>query len=162
MRIFGVDPGTARVGWAVIETENAKISTLSYGCIETEKTLSPQLRLLAIHTRLLTLIAKYQPEVLSLEDLFFATNAKTAISVGQARGVILLVAAQQKVPVVSYTPLTVKRTICGSGNADKLQVQKMVMRQLHLAQVPKPDDAADALAIAMTHAFSHKLKEKII
>ncbi len=162
MRIFGIDPGTARVGWGVIETAGAKIKALAYGCIETEKTLLPQLRLLAIHTRLLSLIAKYQPDILSLEDLFFATNAKTAISVGQARGVILLVAAQQKTPVVSYTPLAVKRTICGSGQADKLQVQKMVMRQLHLAHIPKPDDAADALAIAMTHAFSYKLKQQTL
>lgn len=162
MRIFGIDPGTARVGWGVIETADAKIKTLAYGCIETEKTLLPQLRLLAIHARLLSLIAKYKPDILSLEDLFFATNAKTAISVGQARGVILLAAAQQKTPVVSYTPLAVKRTICGSGQADKLQVQKMVMRQLHLAHIPRPDDAADALAIAMTHAFCYKLKQKTL
>lgn len=159
MRILGVDPGTARVGWAIIETEKNKIVPIAYGCITTEKFQNPQSRLLAIHTLLLTVLDKYKPQELSVEDLFFASNAKTAISVGQARGVILLAAAQKQIPVVSYTPLVVKQVICGHGRADKLQVQKMVTKLLALAAVPKPDDAADALAIAMTHAYSYKFKK---
>lgn len=158
MVIFGIDPGIARVGWAVIDTQKSSIHAISYGCIVTEKSETPGDRLVTIHDSLAQLFTKYTPDAASVEDLFFATNAKTAISVGQARGVVLLAAAEHDVPVVSYTPLAVKAAICGNGKAEKLQVQRMVTRLLHLKEIPKPDDTADALAIALTHAFSYKMK----
>lgn len=161
MRIFGVDPGTARVGWAVVETKGYQPTAIAYGCITTLPSEPIAQRLSTIFRLLTSQLERYQPDCVSVEELFFATNAKTAIAVGEARGVILLAAAQQSLPVISYTPLAVKRTICGSGQADKTQVQKMVTRMLHLTKIPQPDDAADALAIALTHAYSYKLKTSI-
>ena len=157
MRIVGVDPGYQRVGWAVIDTGVKPNQALAYGCLETEKHVSAEIRLLTIHQELNRLVKKFQPDAMAVEELYFATNAKTAIGVGQARGVILLTAAENKVPVISYTPLAVKQTICGSGTADKLQIQKMIILLLNLKEVPRPDDAADALAIALTHAYSYKM-----
>ncbi len=153
MIIFGVDPGTARVGWAVIETAGKKTVAKTYGCIETEKTESPQARLLLIYKQLVSLLGRHKPHFLSLEELFFATNAKTVMAVGQARGVVLLAAAYHNIPVSSYSPPSVKLTICGNGRADKKDVQKQVTKLLKLKTVPKPDDTADALAIALTHAY---------
>ncbi|MBI5619330.1 crossover junction endodeoxyribonuclease RuvC [Candidatus Gottesmanbacteria bacterium] len=161
MIIFGIDPGIARVGWAVIQDDKGKQKALAYGCITTEQSALPENRLLSIHQMLCNLFKKYSPDCASIEDLFFATNAKTAMSVGQARGVILLTAAACGIPVVSYTPLAVKRTITGNGKAEKMQVQRMVTRILRLSQIPKPDDAADALALALTHAFSYKLRRSL-
>lgn len=161
MKIFGVDPGTTLVGWGVIEAAHAKTAMLAVGCIDTKTQITPDSKLLYIHQALRKLLIRYRPDAVSVEDLFFATNAKTAISVGQARGVILLTAALLKLPVTSYTPLTVKQTVCGDGNAPKKQVQRMVQLTLKLTQIPKPDDAADALAIALTHAYSYKMKSKI-
>lgn len=162
MIIIGIDPGTARVGWAAIKESGSKISALSYGCITTPVQQSPEKRLLTIHKELTKIFTTYKPQSLALEDLFFATNAKTVIPVGQARGVVLLAAAQKDIPVISYAPRAVKRAIAGDGMADKTQVTRMVMRILHLDTPPKPDDTADALAIALTHAYSYKLKGKII
>lgn len=155
---MGIDPGFARVGWAIIYELKSKLTPIAYGCIETDKTLPTDQRLLVVFTRLTALITTYSPDCVAIEALFFATNAKTAMAVGEARGVILLAAAKKKLPVVSYTPLTVKRTITGDGKADKGQVELMVKRTLYLKHIPKPDDAADALAIAMTHAYSYKLQ----
>jgi crossover junction endodeoxyribonuclease RuvC len=157
MIILGIDPGIARVGWAVIKTGKPDPSDVSYGCITTEKEDIPEVRLLQIHSAINVLCKKFHPDCMSVEDLFFATNAKTAIGVGQSRGVILLAAAQFKIPVVSYSPLAVKRAITGDGNADKNQVASMVIRTLKLKTAPKLDDTADALAIAMTHAYSYRM-----
>lgn len=159
---MGIDPGTARVGWAAVAASGSKISALSYGCITTSAGDSPEMRLLTIHDELTKILVTYKPDSLALEDLFFATNAKTVIPVGQARGVVLLAAAQRQIPVVSYAPRAVKRAITGDGTADKSQVTRMVMRILRLDSPPKPDDTADAIAIALTHAYSYKLKGKII
>lgn len=158
MKILGVDPGTARIGWGLIEVERGKITAKVYGCITTEKTDAPSDRLNQIHKAFTKLLTIYKPDSVSVEDLFFATNAKTAIAVGQARGVILLAAAEAHIPVASYSPMTVKKTITGSGSAEKSQVGKMVTMLLRLKEMPKPDDTADALAIATTHAFSYKMK----
>jgi len=158
MRILGIDPGTARIGWGVIDKKSNTIVPISYGLITTEKTLEKPRRLMILFTSLLTVFEKYKPDVLSIEDLFFTKNAKTAISVGEARGVILLASAKCKVPVVSYTPLAVKRTITGNGRADKKQVGKMIVQLFHLKEIPKPDDTVDALAIAATHAYTHQLR----
>lgn len=153
MVIFGVDPGTARVGWAAIDVVGKKTVAKNYGCIETKKTESPQNRLLIIFRELITLLGRHKPKYLSLEQLFFASNAKTVMAVGQARGVVLLAAAHYNIPVTSYSPPSVKLTICGNGRADKKDVQKQVTKLLKLREVPKPDDTADALAIALTHAY---------
>ncbi len=161
MIIIGIDPGTARVGWAAIKENGSNISALSYGCITTPVQQSPEMRLLTIHKELAKILSTYKPTHLAIEDLFFTTNAKTVIPVGEARGVILLAAAQKQIPVVSYAPRAVKRAITGDGLADKTQVTRMVMRILHLDTPPKPDDTADAIAIALTHAYSYKLKGKI-
>jgi len=161
MRILGIDPGIARVGWAVIETHTPEPAPVSFGCITTQKEEKPEKRLSRIHAAIRLLCKKFRPDVMSVEELFFATNAKTAIGVGQSRGVILLAAALAKIPVVSYTPLAVKRAITGDGAADKKQVTAMVVRILQLKNPPKPDDTADALAIAMTHAYSYKMKRFI-
>lgn len=162
MVIFGVDPGTARMGWAVLETKKNKIIARKYGMITTNKDTAPENRLADIHANLKQLIKIHQPDIVSVEEIFFATNAKTAISVGQARGVILLTAAQLKVPVVSYSPLAVKRIVCGVGNADKKLVQKTITKILKLSEVPKPDDCADALAIATAHIYTLNGKNKIV
>ena len=162
MIIMGLDPGTARVGWGVIEETAIAPRPRAYGLIETEKNTLPELRLQKIYTHVTALFKKFSPQAVAIEDLFFATNAKTAISVGQARGVLLLAAANCHIPVFSYSPLAVKRCISGDGKADKQQVQYMVTRQLRLKETPQPDDVADALAIALTHAFTHRMKEKII
>lgn len=159
MKIMGLDPGTARVGWGIIASDRVGWQPVAYGLIETEKTMTAQDRLLDIATSLEKLLRQYKPDMVSIEELFFATNAKTAISVGQARGVLLLSCARSHIPAVSYAPLAIKRAITGDGKADKQQVQYMVTKQLHLKTVPKPDDVADALAIALTHAYSHKMKE---
>ncbi|MEK7074088.1 MAG: crossover junction endodeoxyribonuclease RuvC, partial [Patescibacteria group bacterium] len=155
--ILGVDPGTARIGWGVIEDIGGNITAKAYGCITTDKIDSPEERLAQIYTAFTNLLTTYKPDAIGVEDLYFAANAKTAIAVGQARGVILLATAQAHIPVSSYSPMTVKKTICGSGSAEKAQVGKMVTRLLHLEEMPKPDDTADALAIAVTHGFSYKL-----
>jgi len=161
MRIMGIDPGTARVGWAVVDINGSRSDAKAYGCITTQKTTEQHDRLSAIYRSLRTLLRTYKPESVAVEELFFATNAKTAMRVGEARGVILLAAAQYGGPVVSYSPLAIKQTICGSGQADKSQVQKMIMRLLHLSRIPQPDDAADALAIALTHAYSYKFTSRV-
>lgn len=161
MIILGIDPGIARVGWAVIKTTKPLLTTVSFGCIETDKAEKPEERLRQIHEAIIFLCKKFRPDCMSVEDLFFATNAKTAIGVGQSRGVILLAAAENNIPVVSYTPLAVKRAITGDGRADKKQVLFMVMKLLKLTKAPKLDDTADALAIAMTHAYSYKMKSLV-
>ena len=161
MRILGIDPGIARVGWAVIETHTPEPAAVSFGCITTEKDEKAEVRLRQIHDAVGLLCKKFRPDCMSVEDLFFATNATTAIGVGQSRGVILLAAAEGHIPVVSYSPPAVKRTITGDGRADKKQVISMVIRILKLKKAPLLDDTADALAIAMTHAYSYRMKQLV-
>lgn len=158
MIIMGLDPGVARVGWAILDANNQKLNPLAFGCIETLKEKRPETRLKEIYEATRICIKKYHPDCLAIEDLFFATNAKTAIGVGQSRGVLLLAAVTCHVPVISYSPLAVKRAVTGDGKADKQQVTRMVVLTLKLKVAPKLDDTADALAIAMTHAYSYKIK----
>jgi crossover junction endodeoxyribonuclease RuvC len=149
--ILGIDPGIADTGYGLIEKgAGGKISCLAYGSIKTKAGLPMAERLEILHDELEKIIQKYQPALASVEELFFQNNAKTAIIVGQARGVILLTCRKNKIPIVELTPLQVKQTIAGFGRADKLQVQKMVKLLLNLKEIPKPDDAADALAIAIS------------
>lgn len=156
MRILGIDPGIGRMGWGVLEARNSKLEARNYGCIETASNLSVPVRLLEIHDSLLKIIDQHKPDALAIEDLFFNTNAKTAFVVGQARGVVLLLGAQKNLDIAIYTPLQVKIALTGYGRAEKMQVGKMVKTLLNLEKIPKPDDTADALAIALTHAFSYK------
>lgn len=156
MRIIGIDPGTARIGWAIVSGTVHTPLVNAYGLVTTDAGEKKEKRLDVLFDSITTIIRKYRPDVASIEDLFFAKNAKTAIAVGEARGVIILACAKEKLPVVSYTPLAVKRTITGSGQADKKQVEQMVVRTLRLKSAPKPDDTADACAIALTHLFTNK------
>ena len=157
MIYLGIDPGTATTGYGLIEEEKGQIKLIDYGCIITSPKLTLAVRLAEISEKLTKIIQKYQPFEVAVEELFFTNNAKTAIAVGQARGVILLTAKQNHCVVAEYTPLQVKNAICGYGGADKKQVQKMVQMLLKLEEGPKPDDAADALAIAICHSASRKL-----
>ena len=157
MIILGIDPGTATTGYGVIDQEKGETNLVDYGCILTSAKKSMDVRLEEISIKLAEIIKKYQPFEVAVEELFFTNNAKTAIAVGQARGVILLTAKQNHCAVAEYTPLQVKNAICGYGGADKKQVQKMVQLLLKLEEIPKPDDAADALAIAICHAASRKI-----
>lgn len=152
MRILGIDPGIATTGYGVVELHGSRMTALDYGCILTDKHDSTSLRLSQLFDHLHTLITAHQPEVVVVEKLFFNTNVTTAMIVGQARGVVLLAAEQHQLPLAEYTPLQVKMAICGYGRAKKPQVQQMVMTLLKLSQLPKPDDAADALAIALCYS----------
>jgi len=156
MRILGIDPGIGKCGWGVIEAENSKLKVLAYGCIETSSKKELPQRLSEVYKEIERIIKSNSPDCLSIEELFFNTNAKTAFSVGQARGVILLAAAQKNLPIFTYTPLQVKMAITGYGRAEKGQIGKMVKTILLLKDIPKPDDTSDALAVALTHAFSYK------
>ncbi len=157
MRILGIDPGIGRMGWGIIEKmHGASFTVHGYGCVETEPNSDVPGRLYAIYDEVCRIIDEYQPETLAIEDLFFAKNVKTAFTVGQARGVILLAASQKNLNVVVYTPLQVKSAITGYGKAEKKQVGQMVKVLLHLKEIPKPDDTADALAIALTYAVMQK------
>jgi crossover junction endodeoxyribonuclease RuvC len=147
--ILGIDPGIADTGYGVIEDVSGKIRCLAYGSIKTKAGEDLPLRLLALHKELNHIILKYQPQVAAVEKLFFNKNVKTALIVGQARGVAMLTLSQGKLPIYEFTPSQVKQAVSSYGQADKLQVQKMVKLILNLKELPRPDDAADALAVAI-------------
>lgn len=157
MIILGIDPGFAIVGVGVIEYTGNKFKVIDYFAITTKAHTSIEERLKIIYDSMNETIEKYKPDFMAVEELFFNNNAKTAIAVGQARGVILLSAVNAKVPFFEYTPLQVKQAVVGYGRAEKTQVQQMVKAILNLRAVPKPDDVADALAIAVCHAHSYKM-----
>lgn len=154
MIILGIDPGTAITGYGFIKKNINKLELIDYGCIRTETNLSTAQRLKKIDEELARLIKKYRPQTIAVEDIFFFKNLKTAVKVSQARGVILAGAARLKVPIMEHTPLQVKQAVASYGRADKSQVQKMVKILLNLERIPKPDDAADALAVAICCANS--------
>jgi len=159
MRILGIDPGTGRTGWGVVDREGGSENMVVYGCFETKANSALPERLELIYEHVAKLIEEHKPDEVAIEDLFFATNAKTAMSVGQARGVVLLACKHKRVPIFNYTPLQVKSAVTGYGKADKKQVEMMVVKILRLKEIPKPDDAADALAVALTHSATNtKLK----
>ena len=157
MRILGIDPGLATVGWGVIDYVNGKAKVVSYGTILTSKDQSFPKRLQTIEEDLKLIIGKYQPNEVALEELFFNNNVTTAINVAQARGVILLTLIKECGNLYEYTPLQIKQALTGYGRADKHQIQEMIKLLLGLKSVPRPDDAADALAIALTHAQTSKM-----
>ena len=156
MRILGVDPGTGRVGWAVMEYQGGKEVLLECGCFETKVNSLLADRLEKVHAFIDELIKKFKPDEAAVEELFFSNNAKTAISVGMSRGVIVLALQQNKVPVSDYGPSKIKMAVTGFGKADKKQVQFMVKQILKLSEIPKPDDAADAVAVALTHSAARR------
>ncbi|MDQ0061303.1 crossover junction endodeoxyribonuclease RuvC [Paenibacillus harenae] len=161
MRVLGIDPGIAIAGFGFIDKTGHKLTPVQYGCIQTEAQTPPEERLLQIYESAGALMDKYKPDSVAVEKLFFNRNVTTAFAVGQARGVIILAAAQRKLPVAEYTPLQVKQAVVGYGKAEKRQVQEMVKMFLKLSAIPKPDDVADALAIAICHAHSAVLTQKI-
>jgi crossover junction endodeoxyribonuclease RuvC len=158
MRIVGIDPGIGRTGWGIIDVMKGKLLVQKYGCIETTKEMSIEKRLLVIYETIRTVLLAEKPDAFAVEELFFNTNAKSAMVVGQARGVAILAAAQLLLPITVYTPLQVKIAVTGYGRAEKKQVGQMIKTLLNLQDIPKPDDTADALAIALTHAFSYKMR----
>lgn len=152
MRILGLDPGTASVGYGVIEEREGSTSVLGYGVIATKpKDGSTARRLQIIYEGMDLLLAEYQPDAAAVEELFFGRNITTAVKVGQARGVLLLALANAGISVAEYSPPKIKEAVSGYGNASKQQVQYMVQNLLDLEELPKPDDAADGLAVALTH-----------
>jgi len=152
--VLGVDPGTAAVGYGLVDVQGASLREVAHGCLTTSPDLSLPERLLLVHDGIADLIARYAPGVLAVERIYFQSNAQTAVAVGHARGVILLAAAQARIPVVEATPNEVKQAVTGHGAADKRQVQRMVRTVLSLASEPRPDDAADALAVAIWAAHT--------
>ena len=149
MLVLGIDPGTASTGYGVVSGAGSRLEALDHGVIATRAGVAPERRLAAIHERVGELLDRHRPDVLAIEELYFGANVRTAFAVGQARGVVLLAAGQRGVDARSYTPQQVKSAVCGSGRAAKDQVGRMVARLLGLSEVPSPDHAADALAVAV-------------
>lgn len=154
MLILGIDPGTAIIGYGLIKKQGQKLIPISYSCWRTKSDMPMAERLLIIYESLDNFLRENPPDVMAVEELFFNRNTTTALTVGQARGVILLAAAKNNIEVFEYTPLQVKQAVVGYGKADKQQVQFMVRALLALQETPKPDDTADALAVAICHAHS--------
>lgn len=161
LRILGIDPGIAIVGFGFVDKQGSKVIPVQYGCIQTEAHTPEEERLLHVYEGMKQLIEKYKPDAVALEKLFFNRNVTTAMTVSQARGVLVLAAVQSGLPVAEYTPMQVKQAIVGYGKAEKQQVQEMVRMFLKLQAVPKPDDVADALAVAICHAHSYTLNSKL-
>ena len=159
--ILGIDPGTATMGWGVVRQEGSRLTYVQHGAITTPSNWTMPRRLGRLFDGVTQLVEGYRPDTVAVEELFFNTNVTTAITVGQARGVALLAAHRAGIEVAEYTPLQVKQTITSYGRADKRQVQEMVRALLNLREIPRPDDAADGLAIAITHAFSSRIPGKV-
>ena len=154
MLVFGIDPGYAIVGWGIVDITAGRLTPVAYGAVTTEAGEEFPKRLLKIQEKISYLLSKYKPQAVSIEKLYFNTNTTTAIDVAQARGVIVCEAARQKIDVFEYTPIQVKAAVVGYGQAEKKQVMEMTRQLLKLKEIPKPDDTADALAIAICHAHS--------
>ena len=162
MLVLGIDPGTATTGYGLVrETADGSFAVVDYGVILTPAGMLSEKRLLLLYERLMALLLLHRPDQGAVEKLFFQRNVTTAIAVGQARGVVILAMAQSGMPVAEYTPMEVKQSITGYGGADKMQIQMMVQAVLGLAELPRPDDAADALAIAMCHLQSYRMRSLI-
>lgn len=160
MRILGIDPGLAILGYSILEIEGNKMRAIDYGVIKTPSVMEFPERLKFLYEELNLIIKKYSPNEMAIEELFFNKNVKTAIKVGHARGVEILSARMNSLDIYEYTPLQIKNAITGYGRAEKGQIQQMVKMLLNLSEIPKPDDAADALAVAITHFNSLKYKEE--
>ena len=161
MRILGIDPGFAITGYSIIDYVGNKFQLITSGSIQTLAGESFPLRLLSLNNDLQEIIDTYKPDAMSVEELFFNNNAKTAINVAQARGVILVVGCKNSIPTYEYTPLQIKQAVVGYGRADKVQVQKMVKTILKVDKLPKLDDTTDSMAAAICHAHSAKFSQKL-
>jgi crossover junction endodeoxyribonuclease RuvC len=161
LKILGIDPGYAILGYGIIEMQGSKFSLIDYGTINTDVSMEMPDRLVQIYSSLMEIIEKYKPDEVAIEELFFNQNTKTALMVSQARGVAILAIANSQLDTHEYTPLQVKQGIVGYGRADKKQVQIMVKNILNLLENPKPDDAADALAIAICHGHTAEYNKKM-
>ncbi len=159
--ILGIDPGTATMGWGVIRQEANRLYYVQHGTITTPSVWEMPRRLGRLFDGVTELVKGYRPETVAIEELFFNTNVSTAITVGQARGVAILASYRAGIEVAEYTPLQVKQAVTSYGRADKRQVQEMVQALLNLPAIPRPDDAADGLAIAICHAFSTRISGKV-
>lgn len=161
MRILGIDPGFAITGYSIIDYIGNKFKLIDSGAVLTKAGVSFPLRLTKLYDDLNMIIEQYKPDAISVEELFFNQNTKTAIQVAEARGVILVVGCKQNIPTYEYTPLQIKQAVVGYGRADKMQVQKMVKSILKVETLPKLDDTTDSMAAAICHAHSAKFSEKI-
>jgi crossover junction endodeoxyribonuclease RuvC len=161
MRTLGIDPGTAIMGWGIVDEVGGALSLVDFGTITTPAGMPHAERLARIYDELRALIERYRPEAAAVEELFFGKNVNTAITVGQARGVALLALAQAGMSIQEYKPTAVKQAVAGYGGADKKQMQEMVRLTLRLDKIPRPDDAADALAIAICHAYTAPMLRRI-
>ena len=160
MVILGVDPGYAIMGWGVIEKVGSKTRPIAYGSIETDKDLPMPARLKHLYSSLSDVIAEYEPEEASIEQLYFQNNAKTAIFVGEARGVAVLACVNAGLRIYEYTPMEIKTSVCGYGHADKRQIQEMVKTIFRFDEIIKPDDTSDALAAALCHSYQGEIKKQ--
>lgn len=158
---MGIDPGTANLGFGVVRIEGGHMVALDGGVIETKPDQAAEKRLARIHASIIELLEWHQPTALAIEDLYFGKNVGSAMKVGQASGVCMLAGAQKEIDCFAYTPQAIKTAVCGSGSANKRQVQKMVATLLGLAEIPKPDHAADALAVAICHGGSAGRRDAI-
>jgi crossover junction endodeoxyribonuclease RuvC len=157
MLVIGIDPGIATTGYGLVkDSEDGSLDTVTYGVIETSPSMAISLRLLELYQRLSEIILLHRPQGGAVEKLFFQRNVRTAMNVGQARGIAMLILGQSKIPVAEYSPLEVKQAVTGYGGADKHQIQEMVRALLSLKEIPRPDDAADALAVAICHLHSSR------
>ncbi|RRR74156.1 MAG: crossover junction endodeoxyribonuclease RuvC [Candidatus Viridilinea halotolerans] len=161
MRTIGIDPGTAIMGWGVVASEQGELHLVAAGVLTTPAGMPQPQRLLRLYDGLRELIAHHRPDDAAIEELFFGKNVNTALSVGQARGVAMLALAQAGLAIQEYKPTVVKQAVAGYGGADKRQMQEMVRVTLNLASIPKPDDAADALAVAICHAYAAPMLRRI-
>ena len=162
MRVLGIDPGTATTGWSIVHSKNRSENILvACGCIKTKAKTDMEKRLEEIYDNLQQIIKKYNPDVMAIEELFFAKNVKTAIAVGHARGTIMLAAGKKKIPVYEYTPLQVKQAVVGYGRAQKNQIQEMLKLILNSKEIPTQDDTADSIAVALTHIQTKKYRTSL-
>lgn len=160
MIVLGIDPGYALMGWGVVEHNAGRMKLLGYGCVETKAGVPMQHRLRTLQLAIRDLVNIYQPDDVAFEELFFARNVTTALMVGAARGAAVIAAAEYTENLYEYTPMQIKQAVTGYGKADKKQVQQMVKLLLHMDEIPKPDDAADAIACAITHAQTGPAKDQ--
>ena len=157
MIVLGIDPGTASTGWGAVEQEGNRLRSLGHGCIVTSAKAETHLRLRQIYDESLTLLERFRPDAVAIEELFVNVNVKTALAVGHARGVIILAASRHELSPAEYTPLAIKQAVTGYGRASKVQVQEMTKVLLALPKIPQPDHAADALAVAICHLHTCRL-----
>ena len=159
MIILGIDPGIAIMGYGLVEFSNNKVKVIENGVVTTSASTKTPERLDILYSNLDDIIREFKPDEFAIEELFFNQNVKTAITVGHARGIQVLCAQRNKLPIYEYTPLQIKQAVTGFGRASKTQMQKTVTTLLNLKEIPKPDDAADALAVGLCHALSQRFKE---